>query len=535
MFARHISLLPVVRRPARRREQGRVLCAFRGFRVTNLRDFPPLRVLDFAPMANDNISAYRTRITQIVCGLLFLGAVLLAIRGMMFGSYRMAKLVVAGMVVLTGVLAMDRNYVLLCPILSMYPLKIPGTPFNGAELGAILCVGICFLRVALKKEHLAPFRPQVLLAFPYFFWVAIAYLKNPVGLAILGSSSIGARFYFDIFLGFFVLLTFSRFSLTERQCKILFYGLFFMAFFQVYTTWRNLGASEDPDAMNLLANRAQKYYLDPFVFPVLLLLCHFSLADILSVPWRLFFTAILTGFVVYSGRRTYTGYVFLAPFFLMLLRGKEKAMTLICAGLGLVFLLLVASGQWRLYNLPRSIQRALSPLPGKWDVQFENLGTRDLFREEMKRVAKEKIAADPLFGEGGLRMELEETIWIHSQYTNTRGESGMISSRNWHNKFWGMSADFGLPAGIFWYLFAIRAGLFIWRNRWSFRVGDFRSTLALYYSLMLLFDLVFTMGGSASTPFLRWPQFAFLLALLNPVSEPMETPSGTVVSDIRPV
>ena len=88
-----------------------------------------------------------------------------------------------------------------------------------------------------------------------------------------------------------------------------------------------------------------------------------------------------------------------------------------------------------------------------------------------------------------------------------------------------MSADFGLPAGVFWYLFSIGAGLFAWKHRFFARSGDYRSALILYYSLMLFYDLAFTMGGSASTPFLRWPQFAYLLALLNPPPDHQNHPS----------
>lgn len=491
-------------------------------------------------MSREADSALQLRILQVGFVLAFIAAVLYAVRGMMFGSYRTTKLVAGSMMVLAGVLAADKNYLLICPILSMYPLKIPGTPFNGAELGAILCVGICFVRVALRKERLSSFRPQVLLALPYFLWVALAFLRNPVGLAMFGSSAIGGRYYFDITLGFIVLMTFSRFSLSERQCKILFYCLFAMSFLQVYTTWRSMRGGEVMDEMALLfGNRAQKYYLDPVVFAVLLLLCRHSLSDILSTPWRFLFVGALTGCVVYSGRRTYTGYAFLAPFFLMFLRGKERVVTLLCAGIGLVFLLLVAAGQGRVYNLPRSIQRALSPLPGKWNVEFENLGMHDLFRDEMKRRAKEEIAESPFFGHGGLQLELEEAMWVNARAkragTRATGLGSMQYSRNWHNKFWGMSADFGLPAGIFWYLFSIGAGLFIWRHRFFAREGDYRSAMILYYSLMLFYDLVFTMGGSASTPFLRWPQFAFLLALLNPASEPSDTAPGLVASDVRPV
>ncbi len=478
-------------------------------------------------MSREADSALQLRILQIGFVLAFLVAVLYAVRGMMFGSYRTTKLVAAGILLLAGVLASDKNYILICPVLSMYPLKIPGTPFNGAELGAILCVGVCFVRLALRQDRLSTFRSPALLALPYFAWVAIAYIQNPVGFAMFGASSIGARYYFDITLGFILLFTFSRFSLSERQCKILFYCLFAMSFLQVYTTWRSMRGGEVMDEMALLfGNGAQKYYLDPVVFAVLLLLCRHSLSDILSTPWRFLLVGALTGLVVYSGRRTYTGYVFLAPFFLMLLRGKEKVVTLLCAGIGLAFLLLVAAGQGRVYTLPKSIQRALSPLPGKWDVRFENLGTKDLFREKMKQIAKEKVAENPLFGEGGLRMEFEEMNWIHAQYTRTRGESGMVTSRNWHNKFWGMSADFGLPAGVFWYLFSIGVGLFIWKHRFFSRSGDYRSALILYYSLLLFYDLVFTMGGSASTPFLRWPQFAYLLALLNPSPDRQNRPLG---------
>lgn len=86
---------------------------------------------------------------------------------------------------------------------------------------------------------------------------------------------------------------------------------------------------------------------------------------------------------------------------------------------------------------------------------------------------------------------------------------------NWHNKFYGMAADFGLPAPFFWYFFAAIAALYCIRNRGVFSRSGYRMTLFLYYSLFMFNDLFFAFGHSAHTPYAQWTYFGFIVALVR--------------------
>ena len=78
-----------------------------------------------------------------------------------------------------------------------------------------------------------------------------------------------------------------------------------------------------------------------------------------------------------------------------------------------------------------------------------------------------------------------------------------------------MAADFGLPASVFWYFFAISAIIYCLRNRTLFPWEGFRGTCFLYYSLFMFYDLFFAFGHSGLTPFEQWTYFGFIVALVR--------------------
>lgn len=467
-------------------------------------------------MTDDSIDPIKPRLIQAAFGLGFLLVVILAIKLLMGGNFGRLGLI-AGLGAGIGlVLALDKHYWLLCPILFVCDVRIPSLPFSGQELGCLIVIFVAFVRGALHKDRTAPLPSIVWLASPYFAWVAIVWSMNPTGFAFLGSSSIGARFYLDIVLGFLTLLTISKTIPTEHECKCLFFALVVAHFIQTGINYYIL--IHDTDVAwgeELVSGTHTNYFLDTLGYVVLLILCAIPLSRLIRRPWIVLASLILFALTVYSGRRTRTGYILLAPFLLVLLRGREKMVTFICATIAAILLGIGIAGHGSLYQLPYSVQRGISFLPGKWDRSLENYGTRDFFRAEMRRRAREVIKQNPWIGRGGMAMNREDTIWMSGGAFRYTGESGMAYSGNWHNKFYGMSADFGLPAGFSWYLFAIGAFLYLYRHRQVMVGNDYRSALLLFYSLMMCYDLIFVMGGSASTPLTRWPQFGFLLALLN--------------------
>ena len=459
-----------------------------------------------------NLSSIQTKIIPIIFGLVLFVVVFSAVKGMVYGNVTNVKML-AGMVIAIGiVLLLDKNYWLLCPILVVVPFKISGLPFSSSELGCLALIVMFFLRSSMHMDRVTPLKKEIIFAVPYFFWVCVVWCLNPTGMHIFGSNTIGGRFYFQIVLAFATLCVLSRIITSERQCKVIFWLMIIGNFIRVLFSMSSFGVDTLQESIEMDSNT--KYYLETFGNILLLLLCHYRIGEFIKLSWKFFVAVILFITVAYAGRRTIMGRVLITPFILMFFKGKDKLKTMVIAFFACFILGFVLVGQGRVYELPFSMQRAMSFLPAKWDSRFDNYGTKDLFREEMHRRAKEQINANPWFGKKGFAMDRRETVWLNS---TEKGVTyiGHAYSGNWHNKFWGMGADFGLPASFAWYFFSISAVLICWNRRYWTKCGTYRNTLFLYYSLFMVFDLVFAYGHSSITPFEQWINFAIIIALLN--------------------
>lgn len=457
-------------------------------------------------MPSSGLGAYQVKIHQIVFGGLFLAIVIMGGRSLAAGSAGDLKMLGVLSVITATVFALDRYYWVLCPFLLVIPITIPGLPFESSELGRLLLVGLFFVRAALRKESSEHFPKELFIAFPYVVWVAMIFTLNPSGLNILGSETIGARFYFKIFLGFFTMLTFSRLTISERDAR-------YWVNLLIAASCVRLTMALSGFATIEVEENSTRYFLIPAATVLLLLLCRFDLRQIVSLSWRLPVSVFLALAVAYSGKRTSMGQVMLAPFILVFLRRRDKALLTVCACAGAIMLVFVISGHGRLYELPFSIQRSLSFLPGQWDQSLENYGTKDIFREQLQESAKEEIRMSPWIGNKGYSINRERIMWENTRFRGDQGGHSMAG--NWHNKWYGIGADFGLPASMLWYFFAVFAAWYCTRNRWLFSKSGYRSTCFLYYSLYMFYDLIFAFGHSALTPYEQWTYFGFIVALVN--------------------
>jgi len=458
-------------------------------------------------MPSSGLGAYQVKIHQLVFGGLVMAMALLGVRSLAVGNVTNIKMLGALSIVAAGFFALDKYYWLACPFLMVIPFSIPGLPFGSGELGRLLLVGVFFVRAALKRESARAFPKEILIAFPYFFWVAAIFLLNPTGMNILGSGTIGGRFYFQIALAFLTLLTFSRLALSEQDARYWVYMLIMASLFRFLMALSGFVTLE-------FGEDSSKYFLIPACPLLLILLCRYDLNQIFSLSWRFPASVLLALAVAYSGKRSSMGQVFLAPFILVFLRKREKGLLLLSVFIGASLLAFVIAGHGQLYELPFSVQRSLSFLPGKWDRSLENFGMNDLFREELHDRAKAEIRRSPWVGNKGYTINREQVSWAITQMSRD-GYGGHAMVGNWHNKFYGMGADFGLPASIFWYFFA---GLAVWycvRNRRFLVLSGYRRSLFLYYSLYMFYDLFFAFGHSALTPYEQWTYFGFIVALVR--------------------
>ena len=259
-----------------------------------------------------------------------------------------------------------------------------------------------------------------------------------------------------------------------------------------------------------------RYYLIAFGTVLSLLLCRFELSKIVFSPGLFLSCLVCAGLVLLSGKRTAVGTLLLTPFLLMYLRRREYGFTVGCGIVGALLLALLVVGHGRLYELPYSVQRGLSFLPGKWERRLERMGFEDDFRAELHRRAKLIIHEHPWVGRRGYAMDPREIAWVS---LNTQARDTMYAahelSGNWHNKFYGMWADFGAVAPFSWYAFSIAAFLWAYRRRNHYGDGSYASAFYRFWTCNLFFSLILAFGHSSLTPFGIWPQFGLLIALDN--------------------
>ena len=144
------------------------------------------------------------------------------------------------------------------------------------------------------------------------------------------------------------------------------------------------------------------------------------------------------------------------------------------------------------------------------------MGFEDDFRAELQRRAKIIIHEHPWVGRKGYAMDPREISWV---VLNTQARDAMYAGHelasNWHNKFYGMWADFGVIAPFSWYIFMVAVWLWVFRKRNEFLDGSISSAFYRYWACLLFFDLILSYGHSSLTPFNYCPRFGMLIALDN--------------------
>ncbi|MBQ3808991.1 MAG: hypothetical protein II840_13670 [Kiritimatiellae bacterium] len=469
-------------------------------------------------MPNVTINAHRTRITQIVCGVFFVGAVLLALRSMMFGSFSQAGLVLSLALGGAVVFALDDKYWLLLPFLSISGFSIPNLPFNGTETGCVVLIGTYFVRLALKKGHPFRFDRDLVVAFPVLFWMFVVWAINPTGLAMFGSDMIGGRFYFDIAVGTVALFVLSTIRVSEREAKLLFFAILVA---QLCVLVRGvIFPGIDPDALvftGVEPERSARYSFIICSSIFMLLYAYWPLSSILASPLKIAVFALLALLSVYSGKRRAFGTIALIPFFRAFLTGREKLLTIVMAVLAAVFLVFAIAGDEGAYRLPRSARRALAVVAPQYQKTLDEGGLNDLFRREMREQARYVIVDDPVFGRKGFAMNLNETAWINFGRGQTSLFAGHAYSGNWHSTWYAYAADFGLPCMVFWLVFTLYVLLYSFHAARLVVVGQYLPACCLYHSIWFFVDAAFsyTTGHAAITTMNNFIAYGLLLSIVR--------------------
>jgi hypothetical protein len=345
-------------------------------------------------MKLDRIDEYVTTAVAIVvgvaisywCGLLAGGGEL----GTLFAF-------IGGLLFVSLLLGMRQQVWMLIPITWAFIGQLPEVKFTPA-LRDVVIFGVAtatFLLVAFKVVRYKPkFQLLDFMVWATLLYLAITWLRNPVGGLVLNSERIGGRPYMNTFVamvGFWVL---SRSSITSPNWANAFLGSFvvvrvghaLLSVIANYWTsagefmvrfYRGIDVSTVEEGAYTATGEGtgRKGYLQGLGEPVLRwLFSYFRPIDVvnpllaMTTPFlffRFLLVLVLTFFVLQGGFRS--NLLLLICFFLTSTWVQQGWRAAVKGGLILACLLTVIVMMSPVIRYPLAVQRSLSFLPGEWD------------------------------------------------------------------------------------------------------------------------------------------------------------------------
>lgn len=469
-------------------------------------------------MSREADAALQAKILQIGFVIVFVGAALYGVRGMMFGSRSIAGLVGFCALGAAAVFMLDDKFWLACPVLSTLGFGAPGLPFTGVELGCLFVSAVYFIRVAIRRGRPPVFNRDLLVLFPVILWIFGVFCSNPTGFVMFGSETIGGRFYFEILIGVLTLVALSTQRIDEKGAKLLFYALLVAQLVSLVKGVLIPTETAD-DIVSLIGIEPEvrsRFALIGCVYVYTLLFSRYSLSQIMQSFAKFVLVCILGLLTIYSGKRRAFGTLAVVPLIRMILTKRDRFLTMAMAVLAAFFLCLAAMGDGKYYDLPWSAKRALAVVFPKYKEKNTG-GLQDYFREQMRKQAREVIRENPWFGRKGFSMRVGEIQWIKFGGGLTNLYAGHAYSGNWHSTWYAYAADFGIPCMVLFAFFFFYVLRYAWTAAREVVAGTFLPACCLYYSLSLFVSAAFsyTSGHSARTMLSTCISYGLLLAIVR--------------------
>jgi hypothetical protein len=375
-------------------------------------------------------------------------------------------------------------------------------------------------------------------------YLAVVYVRNPVGFWAMQSSMVGGRPYFEIALSFGAFIVLSRVKITDFIAKAL--PLFFIipawfvavldvvgrllpqTAYPLSMIYSGVGARTvvggfEEDAQ--LGETRMTGMQNAGISSVLTLCAKYNPITLISPlhPWRVLMMAIAFGAIFLSGFRSVLLFAMVAFVFSALLRGQLRDLWM-AAGTMLLAVVVLISLQGSVLQLPRTMQRALSWLPGDWDpVAVADAEGSSQWRFEMWGWAwnDDRILRDKTWGQGfGLSiddMNLIATSLIAGKGADTLlggsdRENFMITG-SFHSGPLSTIKFIGVVGLCLYYPLMCYMALAAWRLCKRAR-GTKAFTLALFVGIPIIyepFNFVVIFGGLDS----NYSQLLFWAGLLN--------------------
>lgn len=309
------------------------------------------------------------------------------------GSYGTVVGVFLSLTAVTVVLRFKEKIWVLIPIFWGLSGQIPslGLPFAARDL-VVLYVFLAFLTLrAFKIVRSKPtFGGLEVLAIIMLIYVGLSFVRNPVGVEALNSDRVGGRPYFNCLVGALACWVLRQTTLRPVNANRLalamaggrmiegvlaqflrwipaLAGLFALYYICGFFTWAlgsttaSIPGAESTERMGYLVAIGQ---------PLLIYLCcRFPLKSFFY-PNRFHWLLLLAvGFlcVLLSGFRSALAFCIGAFVLTEFIRYRWRGVFFL-TGMGVLLLMVAMVGNGTLFNLPLSVQRGLSWLPGKWDT-----------------------------------------------------------------------------------------------------------------------------------------------------------------------
>jgi len=492
-----------------------------------------------------NISA-----NQIVIWVaLLLGLLVAVMIGSAIGSSDMR--VVAGVIAAVPIaiifVKLKTNIWVLIPIGWYLSGRLPWLPLPFTVRDLCMMTVIFFFTLFVATRAVPWKRKTGLLDYLIYInlaYLATVYVRNPAGFWAMQTSVVGGRPYFEIGLAFGAFMILSRVQITDFIARIV--PLFFVipawcvgildviarlfpqtgyVLNSFYSGVGNSGLNSAFRQEEQLGETRMTGLLHAGMSSVLALCARYNPITLISplYPLRgtMFAVALIAIFL--SGFRSILLFAMMAFLISAILRGRLKDLW-ISASVALLAVVALITMQGSVLQLPKTMQRALSWLPGDWDeVAVADADASSLWRFEMWEWAwnDDRILRDRTWGQG-FGLSLDDMSLIAASLMAGEGGGTRLGGSDREN-FMITGAFHSGPLSTIKYIGAVGFALyyplmcymafFAWRLCARAR-GTKAFSLTLFVGIPIIYEplnFIFIFGGLDS----NYPQLLFWAGMLN--------------------
>jgi hypothetical protein len=492
-----------------------------------------------------NISANQI----VVWSALLLGLVLALVIGNAVGSSDMR--LVAGLIAAIPIaiifVKLKTNVWILLPIGWYLTGRLPWLPVPFTVRDLCFMAVIFFFTLFFATRAL-PWKRKLgtldYLIYINLIYLATVYARNPVGFWAMQTSMVGGRPYFEIVLAFGAFMILSRVQITDFIAKIFPFffvipawcvgmldvisRLFPQTGYVLNSTYSGVGTGGATAAFQAEAELGTTRMVglqNAGVSSILILCAKYNPITLISplYPHRVVMLTIAFSAIFLSGFRSVLLFAFLAFLLSSILRGHLKDLW-VASSIALFALILLISMQGTVLQLPLTMQRALSWLPGDWNTEaVTDAEESSRWRFEMWGWAwnDDRILRDRTWGQG-FGLSIDDMNLIAASLMAGQGGGSLLGGSDrenfmitgsFHSGPLSTIKYIGLVGLALYYSLMCYMGLLAWRLCINAR-GTKASTLALFVGIPVIyepFNFVVVFGGLDS----NYSQLLFWAGLLN--------------------